>query len=156
MHHTVFGRDRVNGLQRERIALLEGFDDKRVGLAGTWLAYNALIKITIDKDGSIDAKGSKWQQGDWKGGCDYEMSGEVKGGAFHASDQGKNPDTLERDHAMLIVNRLDDAFASKRKPGKDDKDDEPKCERMGSLSSTARLFPAKPSDDIDNPPDAIR
>ena len=156
MHHTVFGRDRLNSLQRERIALLDGFDDKRTGLAGTWLAYNAVIRITIDKDGSIDAKGWKWQQADWKGGCDYEMSGAVKAGAFRASDQGKNPDTLERDHAMLIVNRLDDAFARKREGGRTDNDDEPKCNRMGSLSSTARLFPAKPSEDIDNPTGAIR
>ncbi|QOZ47471.1 hypothetical protein XH89_31270 [Bradyrhizobium sp. CCBAU 53340] len=35
MHYTVSGRDHLNSLQRERIALLEGFDDKRVGLAGT-------------------------------------------------------------------------------------------------------------------------
>ncbi|QAU48923.1 lysozyme inhibitor LprI family protein [Bradyrhizobium guangzhouense] len=156
IHHTVFGRDRLNSLQRERIALLEGFDDKRIGLAGTWLAYNAVIKITMDKDGSIDAKGWKWLQGDWKDSCDYEMSGEVKDGAFRASDQGKNPDTLERDRDMLVVNRLDDAFASKRKAGKTDKDDEPKCKRVGSISSTARLFPAKPSEDIDNPEGAIR
>ncbi len=156
MHYTVFGRDRLNSLQRERIALLEGFDDKRVGLAGTWLAYNAMIKITIGKDGSIDAQGWKWQQADWKGGCDYEMSGEVKAGTFRASDQGKNPDTLERDHAMLIVNRLDDAFASKREGRADNSGDEPKCKRNITISSTARLFPAKPSEDIDNPSDSIR
>ena len=157
MHHTVFGRDRLNSLQRERIALLDGFDDKRTGLAGTWLAYNAVIKVTIDKDGSIDAKGWKWQQADWKGGCDYEMSGAVKAGAFRASDQSKNPDTLERDHAMLVVNRLDDAFARKREAGSGSGDnDEAKCRRINSLSSTARLFPAKPSDDIDNPTGAIR
>jgi uncharacterized protein YecT (DUF1311 family) len=156
MHYTVFGRDRLNSLQRERIALLEGFDDKRTGLAGTWLAYNAVIKVTIDTDGSLKADGWKWQQADWKGGCDYEMSGEVKAGAFRASDQGKNPDTLERDHAMLIVNRLDDAFARKREGKTDNSGDEPKCKRNTTISSTARLFPAKPSEDIDNPGGAIR
>lgn len=155
MHYTVFGRDRLNGLQRERIALLEGFDDKRVGLAGTWLAYNAILKITVDKDGSLDAQGWKWSQADWKGGCDYEMSGKVQAGAFRASDQGKNPDTLERDHATLIVNRLDDAFAGKRE-GKTENDDEAKCKRNITISSTARLFPAKPSEDIDNPRGSIR
>jgi len=155
MHYTVFGRDRLSSLQRERIALLEGFDEKRTGLAGTWVAYNAIIKITI-KDGSIDALGWKWQQADWKGGCDYEMSGEIKAGTFHANDQGQNPDTLERDHAMLVVNRLDDSFARKREGKTDNTGDEPKCKRNITISSTARLFPAKPSEDIDHPTGAIR
>ncbi|WP_271614904.1 lysozyme inhibitor LprI family protein [Bradyrhizobium sp. CCBAU 51627] len=156
MHYTVFGRDRLNGLQRERIALLEGFDDKRIGLAGTWLAYNAIIRITIDKDGSVDAQGWKWSQADWKGGCDYEISGDLKGTTFRSSEQRKNPDTLERDHAMLVVNRLDDVFARKREGKNDNADDEPKCKRSTVLSSTARLFPVKPSQDVDNPPGAIR
>ncbi|MFX9458023.1 hypothetical protein ABTO37_19775, partial [Acinetobacter baumannii] len=45
------------GLQRERLALLEGFDDKRSGLAGVWLAYNAVIKVTADGNGAVTAKG---------------------------------------------------------------------------------------------------
>lgn len=155
MHYTVFGRDRLDSLQRERIALLEGFDDKRTGLAGTWLAYNAVIRITVDKDGAVDAQGWKWSQADWKGGCDYEIGGIIKDGVFRSSEQRKNPDTLERDHAMLIVNRLDDAFARKRE-GKADNDDEPKCKRNITISSTARLFPVKSSRDIDNPTGAIR
>jgi hypothetical protein len=60
----------------------------------------------------------------------------------------KYPDTLERDHASLVVNRLDDVFAKKRDGS--DSNDEPKCKRNYSNSSTARLFPAKPSPDIDN------
>ena len=156
MHYTVSGRDHLNSLQRERIALLEGFDDKRTGLAGTWLAYNAIIRITVDKEGAVDAQGWKWSQGDWKGGCDYEISGDIKGGAFRSSEQRKNPDTLERDHAMLVVNRLDDVFARKREGKNDNADDEPKCKRNTTISSTARLFPVKPSQDIDNPPGAIR
>ncbi|WP_298872289.1 lysozyme inhibitor LprI family protein [uncultured Bradyrhizobium sp.] len=156
MHYTVFGRDRLNSLQRERIALLEGFDDKRVSLAGTWLAYNAIIRITVDKDGAVDAQGWKWSQADWKGGCDYEISGDVKGGAFHSSERRKNPDTLERDHAMLVVNRLDDFFAKKREGKNDNDDDEPKCKRNATISSTARLFPVKPSDDVDHPAGGIR
>jgi uncharacterized protein YecT (DUF1311 family) len=156
MHYTVFGRDRLNSLQRERIALLEGFDDKRTGLAGTWLAYNATIRITVDKDGSVDAQGWKWSQADWKGGCDYEISGVVKDGAFRSSEHRNNPDTLERDHAMLVVNRLDDVFARKREGKNDNADDEPKCKRNTTISSTARLFPAKPSGDIDNPSGSIR
>jgi uncharacterized protein YecT (DUF1311 family) len=158
MHFTANARDQVDGLQRERIALLEGFDDKRVGLAGIWLAHNAVIRITVDKDGKITANGWKWDQGDWKAGCDYEMTGKLVGGVFRSDEQRKNPDTLERDHAMLIVNRLDDVFAKKRNSDKgvaDDADEE-KCKRRLDISSTARLFPARPSADIDPPPRSIR
>ncbi len=154
MHFTANARDHVDGLQRERIALLEGFDDKRRGLAGVWLAYNAIIKITVDKDGRLKAQGWKWDQGDWKAGCDYDMSGKIADGTFRSDEQRKNPDTLERDHGMLIVNRLDDLFAKKRS-GKENEDEE-KCKRRLDNSSTARLFPARPSLDIDNLPGFIR
>ena len=154
MHFTANARDHVDGLQRERIALLEGFDDKRTGLAGVWLAYNAIIKITVDKDGRLKAQGWKWDQGDWKAGCNYDMNGKIADGTFRSDEQRKNPDTLERDHAMLIVNRLDDVFAKKR-TGKENEDEE-KCKRRLDNSSTARLFPARPSPDIDNLPGFIR
>ncbi|TWB49433.1 lysozyme inhibitor LprI family protein [Bradyrhizobium sacchari] len=154
MHFTADARDHVDALQRERIALLEGFDDKRAGLAGVWLAHNAIIKITVDKDGRLNAQGWKWDQGDWKAGCDYDVKGKIVGGSFRSDEQRKNPDTLERDHAMLIVNRLDDAFATKRS-GKET-DDEAKCKRRLDNSSTARLFPARPSPDIDNFRGSIR
>jgi hypothetical protein len=75
----------------------------------------------------------------------------VVGGVFRSDDKGKNPDTLERDHATLIVNRLDEFFAKKRfRPdgALEPNPEEPKCERIAS--STARLFPARPSPDIDN------
>ncbi|WP_050626640.1 lysozyme inhibitor LprI family protein [Bradyrhizobium viridifuturi] len=158
VHFTVDARDHVNGLQRERLALLEGFDDKRSGLAGIWLAYNAVIKVTADGNGAVTAKGWKWDQGDWKAGCDYEMTGKMAGGTFRSDERRKNPDTLERDHAMLIVNRLDDVFAKKRdgKDGTDDGADEAKCKRRLDNSSPARLFPARPSPDIDNFKGSIR
>ena len=145
MHYTANSRAKLDQLQRERIALFEGFDDKRTGIAGVWIAHNAIINVTADKDG-ISAKGWKWQQGSWKDGCDYDMSGDLVGGVFHSAGKGKNPDTLERDHATLIINRQDDAFAAKRKPGADE--DEWKCKRVPSSSSTARLFPARASPDI--------
>ena len=148
MHYTTDAHDRLDGLQRERIALLEGFDEKRSGLAGVWLAYNAIIKITVDADGSLTGQGWKWEQGDWKAGCDYDMSGKMVGGAFRSDDKGKNPDTLERDHALLIVNRLDDAFAKKRSG--EAGIDEMKCKRSMSASSTVRLFPARASPDIND------
>ncbi|UGY12190.1 lysozyme inhibitor LprI family protein [Bradyrhizobium septentrionale] len=158
VHDTVGARDHVDGLQRERLALLEGFDDKRNGLTGIWLAYNAVIKVTADSDGTLSAAGWKWDQGDWKAGCDYDMTGKITGGAFRSDEQRKNPDTLERDHAMLIVNRQDDVFAKKRtgKDGAEDSADEAKCRRRLDISSTARLFPARPSPDIDKFKGAIR
>lgn len=147
MHFTTDARDRLDRLQKERIALIEGFDDKRSGFAGLWLAYNAVLKVTATEDGGIKAQGWKWDQGDWKGGCEFDMTGKVIGARFVADEKRKNPDTLERDRGSLIVNRLDDVFAPKR-TGKDD--DEPKCRRNYSFSSTVRLFPAKASPDIDN------
>lgn len=159
MHYTTDARDHLNGLQRERIALLEGFDDKRAGLAGIWLAYNAIIKITANADGTLTGQGWKWEQGDWKAGCDYAMTGKVVNGVFRSDEQRKNPETLERDRATLIVNRLDEAFAKKRwkkDGGADETADKAKCRRNASNSSTARLFPARPSPDIDNFGGSIR
>ena len=147
MHYMAGGRDGMSRLQRARIALLEGFDENRKGLAGTWLSYTAILHVTVGDTGDLEAKGWKWDQEDWKGGCEYEMSGKAKGGTFRSDEGGKNPDTLERDHAMLIVNRLDDEFARKRSGDKGA--DEMKCRRSMAASSTARLFPAKPSADID-------
>jgi uncharacterized protein YecT (DUF1311 family) len=144
MHFTADARDRLDQLQRERIALIEGFDEKRNGIAGVWLAHNAIIKVTVDNDGSVSAKGWKWDQGDWKAGCDYDIQGQLAGGVFRSDEKSKNPDTLERDRATLIVNRQDDMFAKKR--GRSD--EEGKCKRTLSASSTARLFPARPSPDI--------
>lgn len=144
MHYTTDARAHLDGLQRERIALLQGFDDTRTGLAGIWLAYNALIKITARADGTLTAQGWKWEQGDWKAGCDYAMTGKLVKGTFRSDETRKNPDTLERDHATLVVNRLDDAFAGKRwnKDGTEDAGaDVAKCRRNLSNSSTARLFP---------------
>jgi uncharacterized protein YecT (DUF1311 family) len=147
LHHTGGARNDLSRLQRERIALLEGFDENRKGLDGLWLGYTAIIKITVAKDGGLEAKGWKWEQGDWKAGCDYEMDGDVVNGVFRSSERRKNPDTLERDHGTLIVNRLDDAFAKKRFDSPDA--DEMKCRRSPDRSSTARLFPVRPSPDID-------
>jgi uncharacterized protein len=154
MHYTGDGRDKLYRLQLERIALLEGFDESRRGFAGVWMAHNAILEVKVATNGGVTAKGWKWEQGDWKAGCDFEMAGTVVNGAFRSEEKRKNPDTLERDHATLIVNRRDDAFAQKR-DGSDD-DDPPKCRRNYTISSTARLFPARPSPDIDNFGSSIR
>jgi uncharacterized protein YecT (DUF1311 family) len=155
MHYSSQARDDLLRLQRGRTALLEGFDENRKGFGGVWLSYTAMLKVKQSDDGNVSADGSKWFQGDWKGGCEYAIEGKVRGGLFRAdekgkNDKGKNPDTLERDHAMLIVNRQDDAFAAKRQASDDD--DEQKCKRSPGISSTARLFPARPSPDIDSIP----
>jgi hypothetical protein len=87
------------------------------------------------------------------------MTGKVVNGVFCSDEKSKNPDTLERDHATLVVNRLDDAFAKKRwkKDGSGDESaDEAKCRRNVANSSTARMFPARPSPDIDNLGGSIR
>ena len=152
VHWTSEARDELYRLQLERIALLDGFEETRNGLVGVWLAHNAILKVKHAADGSLTGRGWKWEQGDWKAGCDYEFKGKVVNGVFRSEEKGKNPDTLERDHATLIVNRHDDAFARKRgqSKGEDDDADEPKCKRNMTNSSTARLFPARPSPDIDN------
>jgi uncharacterized protein YecT (DUF1311 family) len=155
MHYAGSARAALLRLQRGRMALLEGFDENRKGLGGVWLSYTAMLTVTQKHDGSVSAEGFKWFQGDWKGGCEYAIEGTVRDGAFRSdnkgtNDKGKNPDTLERDHAMLVVNRLDDVFAAKRPPSDDE--DQQKCKRAPSISSTARLFPARPSPDFDNYP----
>ena len=157
IHWTGEARDKLYRLQLERIALLEGFDAKRSGFVGVWLAHNAILEVKPSADGSLTARGWKWEQGDWKAGCDYEIKGRILNGVFRSEEKRKNPDTLERDHATLIVNRQDDVFAGKRgqSDGADDAD-EPKCKRNMTHSSTVRLFPARPSPDIDNLGGSIR
>jgi uncharacterized protein YecT (DUF1311 family) len=151
MHFTVDARHEFDRLQRERIALLEGFDDKRSGLEGLWLSHTAVLKVTSTADGGIEAKGSKWDREDWKTVCDFDIKGKIAGGVFRSDETRTNPDTLERDHATLIVNRQDDAFAKKRyQPEAESSNDEAKCTRNLSNSSTARLFPVRPSPDFDN------
>jgi uncharacterized protein YecT (DUF1311 family) len=56
MHFTSNARFELDSLQRERIALLEGFDDKRTGLAGVWLSYTAILNLTTANDGGIEGK----------------------------------------------------------------------------------------------------
>jgi hypothetical protein len=57
MHYTADGRDGMSRLQRARIGLLEGFDENRKGLAGTWLSFTAALNVTVDDNGDLEAKG---------------------------------------------------------------------------------------------------
>jgi uncharacterized protein YecT (DUF1311 family) len=158
VHQTGFARDKLAQLQRERIALLEGFDETRVGLEGLWLAHNAVLRVTV-AGGKLKADGWKWEQGDWKAGCDFAIEGVIQGAAFVSGVKQINPDTLERDGATLIVNGKDDAFAAQRGATSGTRQVEagdPKCKRNNAISSTVRLFPARHSPDIDSTPGEIR
>jgi len=56
-----------------------------------------------------------------------------------------------------VVNRFDDAFAKRRYKADGtpiNSSDEPKCKRNGTTSSTARLFPVRPSPDIETSHDS--
>lgn len=148
VHWTALAHGNLAQLQRERIAMLEGYDENRRGYEGEWRSYNANLSVTREKNGKLRVDGNKWFEGDYKGGCDYEFKGTADGDVFHPDDKSKNPDTMERDHGTLIVNRADDEWA-KRRLNSDSKPDtdagEGKCKRSQSISSTARVFPVRPS-----------
>lgn len=153
VHWTGVARDNLAQIQLERIALLEGFDETRRGFEGEWRAYNAQLSVTRDKDGKLHADGNKWFEDNYKGGCDYDFKGKAAGNVFKPDDTSKNPDSIERDHASLIVNRTDDEDVKHRfRPDGTATIDEGKCKRSLSISSTARLFPVKPSADSDTVP----
>jgi uncharacterized protein YecT (DUF1311 family) len=150
VHWTALGRDNLADLQRERISMLERFDETRRGLEGEWQGYNARLSVWRDKDGELRVEGDKWFEADYKGGCDYEFKGSANGNAFIPADTGKNPDTIERDHGSLIVNRADDDWVRRRErpDGTLDREaGEGKCKRGQLISSTARLFPVRPAPD---------
>ena len=107
-HWTAAARDSLAQLQRIRIAMLEGFDEKRRGFEGEWSSYNATLSVTRDTDGKLQVDGNKWFEDDYKGGCDYDFKGKAVGDVFKPDDTSKNPDSIVRDHATLIVNPTDD------------------------------------------------
>ena len=54
MHFTSTARSKMNAMQRERVALLEGFDESRNGLAGVWLSSTAILNVTPRDDGGVN------------------------------------------------------------------------------------------------------
>jgi hypothetical protein len=54
------------------------------------------------------------------------------------------------------VNRADDVWAKRRDNPAERDADEGKCKRKVTISSTARLFPVKPSPDLNNLGGGIR
>ena len=102
VHWTALAHGNLAQLQRERIAMLEGYDENRRGYEGEWRSYNANLSVTREKNGKLSADGNKWFEDDYKGGCDDEFKGTADGDVFHPDDKSKNPDTMERDHGTLI------------------------------------------------------
>jgi hypothetical protein len=91
MHYTGDGREKLYRMQLERIALLEGFDENRKGFAGVWMAHNAVLEVKTTGNGDLTAKGWKWEQGDWKAGCDFAMTGKVVNGTFRTEENARTP-----------------------------------------------------------------
>ena len=75
VHWTALARANLAQLQRERIVMLENYDENRLGYEGEWWGYNAILSVTRDKDSKLSADGNKWFEGDYKGGCDYQLQG---------------------------------------------------------------------------------
>jgi hypothetical protein len=72
----------------ERLGMLGNLDEKRQGLAGYWMGYNAMLAIVPDKDdkGGVSVTGGKWVTGDYKSHCDFEGNGEIAGNSFKTDD----------------------------------------------------------------------
>jgi len=136
---TTEARESVRSLQRERIALLEGFDAGRKGLEGLWLAYDAILEVTRGDDGTLSTAGEKWDHSDYRRTCDFNLIVYDDGRPTMMRPQGNVvPEgtpagvRLVREHATLVIERADM--------------EEALCNR--SLTPDARLFPVRPSPDI--------
>jgi uncharacterized protein len=147
LHHTDSARDELMRRFDTRLAMLLNLDEKREGLAGLWVAYNAVVTIEPAKnrtDGTMTAEGHKWLNGEYKAHCRFDSNGRIEGGAFRPDEAFP---TLTRDGATLVVSAED--------PDGDDNPMPPGghpvyCTRMHSAK--ARLFPLKPeasADDFD-------
>ena len=129
--------------------MLANQDEKRQGLAGHWVAHNAMLAILPDPDGSVSLEGGKWVSGQHKYYCDFEGGGRVAGNNFKpdADDLPK----LRRDGATLTVDGDDSdpdrKGAAYRKPPD-------YCTRLSSAK--ARLFPVKPAGYLGKAGDRIR
>ena len=143
VHLTAIARDSLADMQRDRIAMLEGFDENRRGFEGDWEGYNATVTVYRNKNGSLSVEGSKIFENDYKATCEYFYKGKVDSNLFTPDEKSDNPDTIERDHASLIVNRGDDEWVKRQE--RSDRPLEGKCTHALN-SSTARVFPVRPRD----------
>jgi hypothetical protein len=118
--------------------MLANLDEKRPGLAGPWLAYNAMLAIlpAQDKrDGTVGAEGGKWVTGAHKDHCDFDGEGRIVGNAFKPN--GDDFPKLRREGATMTVDGDD------RPPGRNGERTPSYCSRL--KSAKARLFPVKPA-----------
>jgi uncharacterized protein len=151
LHHTDSARDELMRRFDARLAMLRNLDEKREGLAGLWVAYNAVVTVEPAKhrtDGTMTAEGHKWLNGEYKAHCRFESNGRIEDGAFKPDDPFP---TLARDGATLVVSAED--------PDGDDNPMPPGghpvfCTRMHSAK--ARLFPLKPEASADVDFDRVR
>ena len=145
--YTTDGRDKLDRLQRERIALLDGFDDKRSGLAGIWLAYNAIIQVTVDKDGGAQRQGLEVGPGRLEGrlrlrhvGQDRRRRVPLRRETHESGHAGARPCDADRQPAATTC--LRQKATGRTAPSSDD---EPKCKRNYSITPRPRgCFPPAP------------
>jgi uncharacterized protein YecT (DUF1311 family) len=140
LHDTSDARAELMRRLNERLAMLANLDEKREGLEGLWVAYNADLTIAPAKgktDGTLTAIGEKWLVGQYKFHCDFRSDGRIEHGSFKAEREFP---TLTRDGAMLVISAEDpDTGDNPMPPG----GHAPSCTRMHSAK--ARLFPVKPA-----------
>jgi hypothetical protein len=126
---------------RERLAMLANLDEKRQGLAGHWIAHNAMLAILPDTekhDGSVSLEGGKWVTGSHKEYCDFDGEGRIAGDRFKPGDD--DLPKLRRDGVTLTVDGDDPdpdrhGHVARKRPDY--------CTRLNSAKS--RLFPVKPA-----------
>ena len=68
MHFSADAREKLDRLQRERIALLEGFDENRRGFLGLWLGLQCDPEDhSRRRMAPLKAEGWKWETGRLEG-----------------------------------------------------------------------------------------
>jgi uncharacterized protein YecT (DUF1311 family) len=138
--HTM--REELENRQKERLAMLSNLDETRRGLAGIWMAHNAMLTIEAAQGQPTDAvtvKGNKWETGDYKSSCEFDGEGRIVNGVLTSKHDQELP-ALRRDGATLTIDGNDPD------PGTKDAERHEQpiyCSRM--RSAKARLFPVKSS-----------
>jgi uncharacterized protein len=132
VHHTDDARGELDTRQKERIAMLENLDEDREGLAGRWVAHNAMLTVAPAEgktDGTLHVSGGTWRTGAYKSHCEFEADGKAADGTFKTEAAFPK---LARDGATLTVDADDPATEVDAAPPV-------YCTRMNSAK--ARLFP---------------
>lgn len=131
VHHTSVARRQLFLRQQERMLMLANLDEKRKGLEGYWLGYDAALSITAGKRaGTLHAQGGIWDVEDYKSHCDFAADGKIENGTFKTDDEFPK---LTREAGTLMVDVEGAGKSEDEPPGY--------CSRM--RSPNARLFPVK-------------